>query len=195
MGRITNKTQVVRKYADQLRKMREQHADEIVALTYDRYLGGLPVAEQNSGHLFEAAITAAQKIAKRFPRLAQSLSRYEFYRSGDPKAVAAGSGRVLDNRKRLHMEFIIDLPFAATVEYGGTLGTIAPKGKKDPAAYGVLYGPRYAGRNGMLMWVDDSGVHLAKFRTLSGRSDGVGVLRAAMEAADSRAQALGWRRV
>lgn len=203
MAKLTNKRQLVDAFKKQAQKKMEADGDRLVANFFDRYLGAMPMMEkrqgETGGHLFESWLAAIERsgAAKMGKRLAAVAMRMNPFRSGDPNATDSSDGRLRRLKQRLSYHFRCALPFVSKIEHGQTIrvgDASGNKGRKTPNGIGWLYGERYAGKNGMLMWVDGSGKHFAKFRTPSGPGEGVGAFAAAKDALVSEAQSLGWTR-
>lgn len=195
MAKLVNKKQVLDRFSRYARQKRDADGDALLAEFFDQYLGALPTAERISGNIYEGWLSAIERGAKRTPKLSQVIGRFSSFRSGDAVASAAGKASLNINKRVFRGRFSVSLPFAEKVERGQPIGVIAPGGTKDHSGYGKLYSRRNEGRRGMLMWVDEGGVHFAKIRVPRGKADGVGAFAAAAEATANMAQSLGWKRI
>lgn len=203
MAKLTNKKDLIEKFRKQAQRKMEKDGDQLVANFFDRYLGAMPMMERRQGstggHLFESWLSAIERsgAAKMGRRLAAVAMRMNPFRSGDPNASESSDGRLRRLKTKLSYHFRCALPFVSKIEKGQTIrvgDASGNQGRKTPDGIGWLYGERFAGKDGALMWVDGSGKHFAKFRTPSGPGEGVGAFAGAKDALESEAKSLGWVR-
>jgi hypothetical protein len=201
--KLLNRQEVLDQFRKTARRKMQNDGDTLAASFFDHYLGAMPAAERRQGstggHLYEAWLTAIERsgAARAGPKLAAVAARMNGFRSGDGGAKRGSLGHVRRLLNRVHYHFRTGLPFIARVEYGYPIRVgdkAGNKGRKYPGSIGKLYGRRREGRDGMLMWVDGSGKHFAKFRIPAGPGDGVGAFEDARQVVVQKAQSLGWVR-
>lgn len=141
------------------------------AVTTQFVLTALQNAPVENGHTHEALLMAVSKagIEKECPAALGLQTRFGAVRSRDPEAAKRGMGARRHLRNYI-VRLTINLPFAATLNRGGTIrpGDLAGrKGRKiSPDFPGPLYGPRTTEGRGVLMWRQGGQIMRARVRSV-----------------------------
>lgn len=176
-----------------LRSQLLELADEITTTFIVELLTEMPVED---GHAHESFITAAERL--RLPKTKQAAIQFALRASNDPNAKKYAISELNKDADGITLRLGTALPFVRKMEYGlpikvgdlsgnqgrkrvnGDGGLVSPPG--------TLYGPRYSGTEGVLLWREGGQTKIAKVRIPSGTD--TGFFKKAVNAAKQAAQRL-----
>ena len=147
MAKIKNKHRIGQQFKNKLRPRREEAAMQVTADVMDDVLTQFPV---ENGHAHLAWLTALEQLPQH-DQISDVISKHYHKKSKFPEAADYGSGRKIHKRNFTLVQIFNSLPFVKTMEEGGVIEPINPKGKKAPnTTEGRLYGQRTSSGIGWL---------------------------------------------